>query len=118
MPIARYKKINELLCMQLLQGIVFGHADCECMDGCKGDPFAKCDCSGNIFILDHLQNSKLAKLSLLMAVFDLSHRRKPTHLLVEIGNIEEMLKCCNVKQLGQSFVKWLQYYVNLNQFKS
>ena len=34
----------------------------------------------------------------------------------EIGNIEEMLKCCNVKQLGQSFVKWLQYYVYLNQF--
>ena len=36
----------------------------------------------------------------------------------EIGNIEEMLKCCNVKQLGQSFVKWLQYNVYLNQFKS
>ena len=29
----------------------------------------------------------------------------------EIGNIEEMLKCCNVKQLGQSFVKWLQYHI-------
>ena len=35
----------------------------------------------------------------------------------EIGNIEEMLKCCNVKQLGQSFVKWLQYYVYFNQLK-
>ena len=94
MPIARYKKVHELLCMQLLQGIVFGHADCECKEGCKGDPFTKCDCSGNIFILDHLQNSKLAKLSLLMAVFDLSHRRKPTHLLVEIGNIEEVVHSC------------------------
>ena len=36
----------------------------------------------------------------------------------EIGNIEEMLKCCNVKQLGQSFVKWLQYYVYFNQLKA
>ena len=58
MPIARYKKVLELLCMQLLQGIVRGQPDCECKEGCAGDPFAKCDCSGNIFNLDHLQNSK------------------------------------------------------------
>ena len=36
----------------------------------------------------------------------------------EIGNIEEMLKCCDVKQLGQSFVKWLQYYVYFNKLKA
>ena len=44
MPIARYKKVHELLCMQLLQGIVRGQPDCECKEGCKGDPFKKCDC--------------------------------------------------------------------------
>ena len=94
MPFARYKQVHELLCMLLLQGIVRGQPDCECKEGCKGDPFTKCDCSGNIFILDHLQYSKLAMLSLLMADFDLLHRRKPTHLLVEIGNIEEVVHPC------------------------
>ena len=44
MPIARYKKVHELLCMQLLQGIVRGQPDCECKEGCKGDPFQKCNC--------------------------------------------------------------------------
>ena len=44
MPIAGYKQVHELFCMQLLQGIVFGHADCKCKEGCKGDPYKKCDC--------------------------------------------------------------------------
>ena len=30
--------------MQLLQGIVRGQPDCKCKEGCKGDPFKKCDC--------------------------------------------------------------------------
>ena len=38
------KKVHELLCMQLLQGIVRGQPDCECKEGCKGDPFQKCNC--------------------------------------------------------------------------
>ena len=54
----KVQKVLELLCMQLLQGIVRGQPDCECKEGCAGDPFTKCDCSGNIFNLDHLQNSK------------------------------------------------------------
>ena len=33
--------------MQFLQGIVRGQPDCECKEGCQGDPFKKCDCSGN-----------------------------------------------------------------------
>ena len=41
------KKVHELLCMQLLQGIVRGQPDCECKEGCKGDPLSKCDCSSN-----------------------------------------------------------------------
>ena len=38
------KKVHELLGMQLFQGIVRGLPDCECKEGCKGDPFKKCDC--------------------------------------------------------------------------
>ena len=40
----KVKKVHELLCMQFLQGIVRGKPDCECKEGCKGDPFKKCDC--------------------------------------------------------------------------
>ena len=47
MPFARYKKVHELICMQLFQGIVRGQPDCECKEGCKGDPLSKCDCSSN-----------------------------------------------------------------------
>ena len=38
------KKVHELLGMQLFQGIVRGLPDCECKEGCNGDPFKKCDC--------------------------------------------------------------------------
>ena len=47
-----------------------GQPDCECKEGCKGDPFKKCDCSGNIFPLDHLQNTKYFHiLAMLLWIF-------------------------------------------------
>ena len=30
--------------MQLFYAIVRGQPDCECKEGCKGDPYKKCDC--------------------------------------------------------------------------
>ena len=42
--ICKVQKSLRITDIQLLQGIVRGQPDCECKEGCKGDPFKKCDC--------------------------------------------------------------------------